>query len=210
MHFGFRGAALAFAITTILLGTTAARAGDDGAAPLWVGIGSIFGGLGLNPWDKGDKPPPIEYREHGKIVVPPKLDLPPPGATLSTNNSGDWPVNQETERKKVEKELNKKAIAGTGDARLRYTHAFPNAPVTVRASDQPDPQLACPHGQCEIDARLVGGLVRPRQPQSAGLGRRGQEDAVRSGARQRMANRSAEGISRAGRGRAGRKLALRR
>jgi hypothetical protein len=150
MHFGFRGATLAFAITTVLLGTTASRAGDDGAAPLWVGIGSIFGGLGLNPWDKGDKPPPIEYREHGKIVVPPKLDLPPPGATLSTNDSGDWPVNQETERRKADKELAKKAnVAPGGDARLRYLHPFPNAPVTVRASDQPDPQLVCPHGKCE-------------------------------------------------------------
>ena len=123
MHFGFRGAALAFAITTVLLGTTASRAGDDGAAPLWVGIGSIFGGLGLNPWDKGDKPPPIEYREHGKIVVPPKLDLPPPGATLSTNDSGDWPVNQETERRKAEKELAKKAIVAPGGTRACVTCA---------------------------------------------------------------------------------------
>ena len=147
MRPGFRGAAFAFAITAVLSGATAARAGDDGAAPLWVGIGSIFGDLGLSPWHN-EEPPPIVYREHGKIVVPPKLDLPPPGQRLGAD-SGDWPVNQETQRKKVEKELAKKAIAGQGDARLRYTHAFPNAPVTVRAADQTDPATTCPNGKCD-------------------------------------------------------------
>jgi len=100
MHLGFRGTMLAFAATLTCLGTTAARAGDDGAAPLWVGIGSIFGPLvGLNKEEKE----PIDYREHGKIVVPPKMDLPQPGQAPATVG-GAWPVNQETERKKIEKE----------------------------------------------------------------------------------------------------------
>jgi len=146
MHFGFRGTALAFAITTALIGSTTARAGDDGSAPLWVGIGSIFSGLGLSPFGK-EEPPRIDYREHGKIVVPPKIDLPPPGSSVATG--ADWPVNVETQRKAAQKEAAKKEIAGQGDARLRYTHPFPNAPVTVRASDQVDPALTCPHGQCE-------------------------------------------------------------
>jgi hypothetical protein len=149
MHFGFRGTALAFAITTVLIGSTAARAGDDGSAPLWVGIGSIFSGLGVNPFGREEKPPPIDYREHGKIVVPPKTDLPPPGSPVATGGE-DWPVNVETQRKAAQKEAAKKdIIAGQGDARLRYTHPFPNAPVTVRASDQADPALTCPHGKCE-------------------------------------------------------------
>ena len=29
-----------------------------------------------------------------------------------------------------------------GDARLRYTHPFPNAPVTIRAADQQEPEAA--------------------------------------------------------------------
>ena len=173
MHFGFRGAAVAFAITAVLLGATVARAGDDGAAPLWVGIGSVIGGLGLNPWDKGDKPPPIEYREHGKIVLPPKFDLPPPGATLSSNDSADWPVNQEIERKRIEKEANKKAIPGPEGVRERYTHPFPNAPVTVRAADQPDPQLACPHGKCESTSSGASSVLGSLNPLSwVGMGKK--------------------------------------
>lgn len=148
MHFGFRGTALAFAITTILLGSTAARAGDDGSAPLWVGIGSIFSGLGLSPWGR-EEPPRIEYREHGKIVVPAKIDLPPPGAPVASGDP-NWPVNVETQRKAAQKAAEeKKYIPAVGDARLRNTHPFPNAPVTVRASDQANPELTCPHGDCD-------------------------------------------------------------
>ncbi len=96
-----------------------------------------------------DKPPPIDYREHGKIVVPPKIDLPPPGSPVATGE--DWLVNVETQRKAAQKEK-KDIVAGQGDARLRYTHPFPNAPVTVRPTDEVDPTLACPHGKCNLRA----------------------------------------------------------
>ena len=141
MHFSFRWTIVAFAMTGVSIGTTPARAGDDGAAPLWVGIGSIFG------WGKGDNDP-IDYREHGKIVVPPKMELPPPGSTSGANEEA-WPVNQEVQRKRVAKEAEKKVIAGQGDARLRYTHPFdPNAPVTVRATDPQGSAADCPDGKC--------------------------------------------------------------
>jgi hypothetical protein len=130
MRSGLRLALIAFAVTAGTLGSTVARAGDDGAAPLWEGIGSIFAGWGFG--GGGDKDP-IEYREHGKIVVPPKMDLPPPAPSSSVDAA--WPVNQEAQRKKAQKEA-KQPIAGVGDARLRYTHPFdPNAPVTVRSTD---------------------------------------------------------------------------
>ncbi len=125
---------IALAAAASCLGPVAARAGDDGAAPLWEGIGSIFGPLvGLNHEEKDS----IEYQEHGKLVVPKSMDLPQPGAPAVTTG-GAWPVNQEVQRKKIAKENEKKKIAGVGDARLRYTHPFPNAPVTVNASDQPE------------------------------------------------------------------------
>jgi len=153
MHLGFRGTLLAFAATLTCLGTSAARAGDDGAAPLWVGIGSIFGPLvGLNNEEKE----PIDYREHGKIVVPPKMELPAPGVG-PTAAGGAWPVNQETQRKKIEKEEAKKQIAGVGDARLRYTHPFPNAPVTIRAADQQDPG-ATAAGGAAAPSSVLGNL----------------------------------------------------
>jgi hypothetical protein len=135
MGFGLRLALMAFAMTLGCLGSSAAWAGDDGQAPLWVGIGSIFG------WGGGDNKGAIDYREHGKIVVPPKMDLPPPGSSASLDPA--WPVNQEAERKKAEKDV-KQPIAGVGDARLRYTHPFdPNTPVTVRAVDPQGNEVKC-------------------------------------------------------------------
>src|SRR5271157_5467839 len=152
MRFAYRGTILAFAAALACSGTTAARAGDDGAEPLWVGIGSIVGPfVGLNK----DAPPPIDYREHGKLVVPPKMDLPPPAAPPSA--AAAWPVDQDIVRKKAEKEDAKKHIAGVGDARLRYTHPFPNAPVTVGPADQQSAVGAGP-GDKATSPSLLGNL----------------------------------------------------
>jgi hypothetical protein len=127
-----RGTRIALVATIACFWTNFAAAGDDGAAPLWVGIGSIFGPLmGVSK----DEKEPIDYHEHGKIVLPPSMDLPPPGSALTQTNA-EWPVNQEGQHKKIAKEEAKKQIAGVGDARLRYTHPFPNAPVTVGPPDQ--------------------------------------------------------------------------
>ena len=155
MRFAFRGSVLAFAAALACSATTPALAGDDGAAPLWVGIGSIVGPfVGFNK----DQPPQIDYREHGKLVVPPKIELPPPASEPSAA-VGAWPVNQEIVRKKAEKEDAKKYIAGQGDARLRYTHPFPNAPVTVRAADQQEPTAAAPEQKLESNSLL--GTLNP-------------------------------------------------
>ena len=65
-----------------------ARADDDGAAPIWVGIGAMFNLGG------GSKQDPIEYQERGKLVLPPKNVLPTPGLSRAATNP-DWPKNQE-------------------------------------------------------------------------------------------------------------------
>ncbi len=139
MGFALRWALFAFAMTFGCLGSSVARAGDDGQAPLWEGIGSIFswGWVGGG----GDKKDPIDYREHGKIVVPPNMELPPPGSSAAVDPA--WPVNQEAQRKKAQKEA-KQPIAGVGDARLRYTHPFdPNTPVTVHPVDPQGNEVKC-------------------------------------------------------------------
>src|SRR5260370_11523024 len=107
MRFGFRWAAMALAMIALGFCSTAAQAGDDGAAPIWEGVGSIFSWA----WGGGDKKDAIEYREQGKLVLPPKMELPPPRSE-SAAASPDWPVNQEVQRKKAEKEAAKKTIAG--------------------------------------------------------------------------------------------------
>ena len=157
MGFGLRSVAVALALTSASLVSSASWAGDDGAAPLWQGIGSLFAPVvGLTGLGGGDKPPPIEYREHGKLVLPPNEDLPPPGSSASADPS--WPVNQEILRKKALKEEGKKSIAGVGDARLRYTHGFPaNEPVTIRAVD-PDGQAVKCETNCGSSSSVLSNL----------------------------------------------------
>jgi hypothetical protein len=154
MGFKLRLVVVAFA-TSVSLVNLPAWAGDDGQAALWQGIGSIFGPI-IGFDFGGEKQPPIDYHEHGKIVVPPKMDLPPPGSTASVEP--DWPVNQEALRRKAQKEEGKKTIAGVGDARLRYTHPFPpNTPVTVRAVDPEGQEVKCT-GACGSTSTVLGNL----------------------------------------------------
>lgn len=148
---------IALAVAAPCLGPAAARAGDDGAAPLWEGIGSIFGplvGLGNKEAD------PITYQEHGKLVVPKSLDLPHPGGAAVTNG-GPWPLNQEVQRKKIAKDKEKDQIAGVGNARLRYTHPFPNAPVTMNAGDQPQGAAPEQAGGAKTESSSLLGNLNP-------------------------------------------------
>jgi hypothetical protein len=156
MGIGLRFAVVALAMSAASLVNSPAWAGDDGSAPLWEGIGSIFAPAVGFGFGGGDKPPPIDYREHGKLVVPPNSALPPPGSAATADPA--WPVNQEILRRKALKEEGKKSIAGVGDARLRYTKPFPaNEPVTVRAVD-PDGQTVKCEGACGSTSTVLGNL----------------------------------------------------
>ena len=172
MGFGLRSAAVALALTSASLVSLPASGGrrwrcasvERGWRDFRLQL-SDLPGLG-----GGEKPPPIEYREHGKLVLPPNSELPPPGSSASADPS--WPVNQEIVRKKALKEEGKKSIAGVGDARLRYTHGFPaGEPVTVR-SVTPDGQTVKCAGNSGSDLFAVG------QPQSAELGWNGQSECA--------------------------------
>jgi len=87
------------------LAAAPARAGDDGAAPIWVGLYSLVQpivGISVGGDDKEDKS--IDYRDHGRLVVPPKLDLPPPAAKPAASNPA-WPVeNEQLKQKKTKAE----------------------------------------------------------------------------------------------------------
>ena len=80
-----------------------ALAGDDGAAPIWDSLGSV-----LN-FGSGESQPDINYRDHAKLVVPPKMDLPPP-APPATAGVADWPRDPDVARwnkQQAEKKANK-------------------------------------------------------------------------------------------------------
>jgi len=86
----------------VAFGSAPACAGDDGFQPIWNGIGSIIG-FGKDPAD------PIEYREHARLVLPPKTELPPPAASISQGNPA-WPRDPDAERIRKAKEAKKNYV----------------------------------------------------------------------------------------------------
>jgi hypothetical protein len=59
-------------------------------------IGNIMAGIGAtNMENRG-----IDYRERSPLVVPPKLDLPPPASTAAEVNVPNWPKDPDEARRK--------------------------------------------------------------------------------------------------------------
>lgn len=77
------------------LGAAPARAADDGAAPIWVGLGSIVGLAGSKDEE------PIEYRDHARLVLPPSANLPPPAPAITGGVA--WPLDPDVEKRRKEK-----------------------------------------------------------------------------------------------------------
>ena len=135
-----RLAASAACLLWLGLAAAPARAGDDGAAPIWVGIGSIF-----NFGGGGDDEGPIEYRDRARIVVPPKVELPPPAVSPTQANAA-WPVDQEVVKRKKEK-AEKDAYVFTPLRKRTPPASGPGSVVTVSATaGQPAGQRPCTKG----------------------------------------------------------------
>jgi hypothetical protein len=121
-----RGVSALFA-TSLLIGlaATPARAGDDGEAPIWTGLTSVLG------FGKSDDAS-IDYRERSKLVLPPKIALPPPSPTAAQGNSA-WPVDADLLKKR-------KAALDDGTPSVKYigrrmiTRIGPDAVVTMRST----------------------------------------------------------------------------
>jgi hypothetical protein len=112
---------------TLGLAISSARAGDDGAAPIWVGIGNVFGPyLGFEK----DKDPAIDYRDRGRLVLPPKAALPAPGATARIGNV-DWPVDPDVQKDKKSKQEQKTHDPTEHFSRYRQPLVSPGSQVTM-------------------------------------------------------------------------------
>jgi len=91
--------ALAGALAAII-GASAvspAFAGDDGQAPIWTGLGGL---LGLTGKDNDER---IDYRERARLVLPPKMALPPP-APPAAQRTAAWPVDPDVVKVRKAKE----------------------------------------------------------------------------------------------------------
>lgn len=68
-------------------------------------IGNIMAGIGgTNMENRG-----IDYRERSPLVVPPKIDLPPPESAKSAINDPNWPKDPDEARRKAAIAARKKA-----------------------------------------------------------------------------------------------------
>ena len=139
------------------LSISPARAGDDGAAPIWEGIGSVFGPFVGYSKDE----PAIDYRERGRLVLPPKIALPPPRAAAGPGNV-DWPVDPDVQRQKKAKQEQK---VPNKEHFGRYTPPLvtPGSQVTMTAKDAQGTEAPPP---CPKDA--APGTCSQSQPSNYG------------------------------------------
>jgi hypothetical protein len=83
----------------LVMTTGAARAGDDDDDDKSFEqkiIGGIMTGIGGTNMDNRG----IDYRERSPLVVPPRLDLPPPAAASDTAKVANWPKDPDEKRRK--------------------------------------------------------------------------------------------------------------
>lgn len=97
----------------LVMSTGAARAGDgddedDDMTFEEKLIDNLMSGIGAKSMEK----PGIEYRERSPLVVPPKLDLPPPAETQA-KNAPNWPKDPDERRRKEAIAARKKAVKAT-------------------------------------------------------------------------------------------------
>ncbi|HXT07529.1 MAG TPA: hypothetical protein VN715_11395 [Roseiarcus sp.] len=123
-----------------------AYAGDDGQASLFTGLANTFG---LAKQDNPD----IDYRERSRLVLPPKMTLPPPGRSQTALDPA-WPTNVEAVRAHNLKKLEDAGPSARDVANGHYVLIPPGADVKVTTSGFnrrgpscriPDPKTgACP------------------------------------------------------------------
>jgi hypothetical protein len=91
----------------IVMSAGAARAEDDEDDDKTIEekiIGGFMSGIGAtNMENKG-----IEYRERSPLVVPPRLDLPPPANASAEVKAANWPKDPDEKRRKAAIEARKK------------------------------------------------------------------------------------------------------
>src|ERR1700761_2413586 len=83
----------------LLVASSAAWAGDDEDEPTFEEkiIPGIMKGIGGTNMDNSG----IDYRERSPLVVPPKLDLPPPASSRAEVKVPNWPKDPDEARRKA-------------------------------------------------------------------------------------------------------------
>lgn len=120
----------------LVMSTGAARAGDgddedDDMTFEEKLTDNLMSGIGAKSMEK----PGIEYRERSPLVVPPKLDLPPPAETQA-KNAPNWPKDPDEKRRKEAIAARKKATKATEN----WQAAQPLTPAEMKAGQTAAPE----------------------------------------------------------------------
>jgi hypothetical protein len=134
---GLRLSAIALGIGLVMT-VGVARAGDDEDDDKTFEekiIEGIMAGIGGTNMDNRG----IDYRERSPLVVPPKMDLPPPAGTSAEVKASNWPKDPDEARRKAAIAARKKAKPDPIEASRILTPSELNAGRTARAPASSDP-----------------------------------------------------------------------
>lgn len=118
----------------LVMSAGAARAGDDGDDDDMTFeeklIDNLMSGIGAKSMEK----PGIEYRERSPLVVPPKLDLPPPASEAKA--APNWPKDPDVKRRKEAIAARQKA----NKAKENWQAAQPLTPAEMKIGQTAAPE----------------------------------------------------------------------
>ncbi|WP_439922874.1 hypothetical protein [Nitrobacter sp. JJSN] len=134
-----RVAAVAAGIAVVLSsGVARAQDDDDDSTFEEKIIHNLMSGIGAtNMENKG-----IEYRERSPLVIPPKIDLPPPGSTAANVRDPNWPKDPDLQRHKetvAARKQSKPAPEEGGLSILPSKLAMPGSGTTTRRAETEQP-----------------------------------------------------------------------
>ncbi len=105
-------------------------------------IRNIMGSIGaIGPNDRG-----IDYRERSPLVIPPKIDLPPPQSASAETPAPNWPKDPDVAERKRLREAEKNRVRGSDGARplmpselaaVRTKPVTPTEPLQPGGSQSP-------------------------------------------------------------------------
>lgn len=138
----------------LVMTVSAARAGSDDEDNRSFSekiVDSIKSGFSTTNMDsKG-----IDYRERSPLVVPPRIDLPPPAAAAAEVNAPNWPKDPDEKRRKAALAARKKSVANSSHELTPAEAEAAKASAT--ASEQPQPQQSF----TEKMSSYFGGPAKP-------------------------------------------------
>lgn len=149
-----RSLAIACAVATIAGGfvISPAFAGDDGQAPIWKGLGDLVGLTGIAGVE--EKQPPIQYRERARLVLPPKMTLPPP-ASPAADKTAAWPLDPDLEKVRKENAAARLMLMTQSNIQEeRDGHRL--TPEQLRADHSPPGQKAANDRRCAAQSNTRG------------------------------------------------------